>query len=413
MSVGNNFVDLRISNAGLAGASEDSVWPAFTDIMTVILMIFLISLVTFLLRNSQLVDELQTTLIAKDQISQQALLSAAQNTDLQSELARVSDRILSLEVSLLNLRGDNSQLEDSLETRELKVAKLETEIALLSKLRDQLSSQNSKLLGQVDIGKLALIETETALNTTKNTLNEKISLLLADKAQLTLEQDNSKLALSESEQEKLTLSNKLVALTERLRLINETLESKTEQNADLSNQLEDSNVVNLGLSTSKEALQAQLEKLTRELEKLQSIYTARGEEVVELQLLADASTQKFKSLQEEYDSLDEQYRNLIRPARSPAGKFVVDVYLGKQGANNRYQLRLPNQNVAQAVSLDALHRVLAELKQTHQSKLYTKIRIDDKSGVGFNEAWQFTQSILSEYDYYHHDYSQSQSVTPQ
>ena len=45
MSVGNNFVDLRMANAGIAGEAEGGIWPAFTDIMTVVLMIFLMSLV--------------------------------------------------------------------------------------------------------------------------------------------------------------------------------------------------------------------------------------------------------------------------------------------------------------------------------------------------------------------------------
>ena len=37
------FTDLRVSHAHGIG-NEDSVWPSFTDIMTVIVMIFLMAL---------------------------------------------------------------------------------------------------------------------------------------------------------------------------------------------------------------------------------------------------------------------------------------------------------------------------------------------------------------------------------
>ena len=43
------FVDLRL-NQGDAPA-EESFWPSFTDIMTVVLMIFMIAMVVLLVRN--------------------------------------------------------------------------------------------------------------------------------------------------------------------------------------------------------------------------------------------------------------------------------------------------------------------------------------------------------------------------
>jgi len=39
------FVDLRVSPSGQLATNEDSVWPSFTDVMTVIVMIFLLALV--------------------------------------------------------------------------------------------------------------------------------------------------------------------------------------------------------------------------------------------------------------------------------------------------------------------------------------------------------------------------------
>jgi len=462
---GNNFVDLRISNSGIAGASEDSVWPAFTDIMTVVLMIFLISLVAFLIRNAQLVDELQTTLIEKDQISERASLSAQENNSLQAQLALVRERILSLENSLQSVTGAKDKLTQTLEQREQAVRDLETEIALLTKLRDQLNDSNSDLLSRLDLTKLALTQTEADFASTRdtldqkaqqlaltelalqdsdeslsnsrdalaesasklqlseqaralalaefeasnNTLNEKISLLLAAKAGLLVDKKTTEQSLSDAEAAKMDLNRKVLSLTEQLRLISDKLDSQTTRNESLDSQLEDQRVIMAGLSTSKQELEQKLLEMADALAKLQTLYESRGATVSDLQAQLTDDTLRFKSLQEEYDSLDTQYRKLIRAARSPAGKYVVDVYFSRKNGKPVYRLRLPDQDSPEVLSLDILHARLAELADEYKLQLYTKIRIDDKSGIGFDEAWVFTQSILSKYDYYANDVSNNDS----
>ncbi len=53
----DGFTDLRMSHAH-GSSNEDSVWPSFTDIMTVIVIIFLMALVIILMRNVHLVEKL-------------------------------------------------------------------------------------------------------------------------------------------------------------------------------------------------------------------------------------------------------------------------------------------------------------------------------------------------------------------
>ena len=472
MSAGNNFVDLRMANAGIAGDSEDSVWPAFTDIMTVVLMIFLMSLVAFLIRNTQLVDELQTTLIEKDQISQKAFLSAEQNTALLTQLALVRERILSLQSSLQTVIGTKDQLKQTLEQREQAVRDLETEIALLTRLRDQLSNSNSDLFKQLDLNSLALAQTEQTLGKTqksltqteqtldktqltltltkldlaemqseytknRNTLNEKISLLLAAKAGLIVAKEKGVQALSESEKARLELNRQVITLSEQLRMIDEKIDRQTSKNENLTTRLEDQNVIMAGLSIGKEELEQKLKEMADNLSKLRELYEIRGLVVSDLRASITTGQLEFKSLQEEYDSLDEQFRELIRPARSPAGKYVVQVYFSKQKGvtaypinkppqgetrittvgelvaqqerQNIYRIREPEQDSPQVVSLSELHSRLAELKTEHKQALYTKIIIADNSGIEFFDAWRFTKNILSKYDYYSSDYSDTET----
>ncbi len=64
MSSDNGFINLRLNQSG-DNSGNESFWPSFTDIMTVIVMIFLIALVILLMRNMELVNQLRNTMEAE------------------------------------------------------------------------------------------------------------------------------------------------------------------------------------------------------------------------------------------------------------------------------------------------------------------------------------------------------------
>ena len=64
------FIDLRAPTGNRA--TEDSVWPSFTDIMTVIVMIFLMALVVILIRNVDLVRQLKQTIALEQESAVQS-----------------------------------------------------------------------------------------------------------------------------------------------------------------------------------------------------------------------------------------------------------------------------------------------------------------------------------------------------
>jgi hypothetical protein len=59
----DSFIDLRLNNQSAQG--EDSFWPSFTDIMTVIVMIFMLAMVILLLPNMELLSQLRATMEAE------------------------------------------------------------------------------------------------------------------------------------------------------------------------------------------------------------------------------------------------------------------------------------------------------------------------------------------------------------
>ena len=80
---------------------------------------------------------------------------------------------------------------------------------------------------------------------------------------------------------------------------------------------------------------------------------------------------------------------------------MVQVWIEKLGGEFIYQVRQPDESEPRLVGLDELHRELAELKSSKGQALYTKIIIPEESNLSHNEAWRFTESILTQYDYYY------------
>ncbi len=60
---GEAFTDLRLNKQ--EGQVNESFWPSFTDIMTTVVMIFLIAMVVLIGRNLELMEKLRSTMEAE------------------------------------------------------------------------------------------------------------------------------------------------------------------------------------------------------------------------------------------------------------------------------------------------------------------------------------------------------------
>ena len=98
-----------------------------------------------------------------------------------------------------------------------------------------------------------------------------------------------------------------------------------------------------------------------------------------------------------------KYDKLVRPARTPRGKYVVEVRKSKSAGAVNLSMKLPGQNEFKAVTESAMHQQLQQLKKKYPKTLYIKIIFPEDSGLSYNEAWTFTQDILTTYDYYYQD----------
>jgi len=110
--VNERFSDLRL-NTG-RGGSEENFWPSFTDIMTVIVMIFMMVMLVLLLKNMDLVQRLQTTLKSERAATQQVKTTSSLNRDLQTQLERTQTQLDMLRMQLMDMGEERDRLREQL-----------------------------------------------------------------------------------------------------------------------------------------------------------------------------------------------------------------------------------------------------------------------------------------------------------
>jgi len=479
------FIDLRIGH-GVRGTAEDSVWPSFTDIMTVVVMIFLMALVVIMVRNNdlnrQLVDSigvndaivqtnvglssqinaltenLNLTQAEKDELGGKLLSTIARNntlvetkaslevaiSELETLKASLTDENLALLAEKNRLTQANSLLVDERDTLSADKTDLQRENATLvsqslalSKDRERLTDENVQLKEEnraLDQQRKELVVTRDSLGEDKVALQSEVQSLLQREQLLStqlsaIEKQFSQLQLdSGGEIDALGIRN--LDLTGQLDQVNLRLaQLKLELQRNLTQELSKKEEEYIALQASEKTILAQRQELADQLALKEQEYLAlknneqstllrfseasdqieelaerireRDRQILELQKITTQGSVRFTTLQEEYDSLEEKYRSLVRAARSPAGKYVTTVVFTRD-SSGVYQYRFAEPGTSrQLVSREDLDSRLQALKEQQGRNLYTKVVIPEDSDLSHDEAWRFTQEILNRYDYYY------------
>jgi len=371
----NGFTDLRVGH-GARGIGDDSVWPSFTDIMTVIVMVFLLALVIMMARNLELDRELGATVSARE-------ASLLENQSLAAKLARLESQVAGLQESL----GQTVTEREALRARLLaelqrieawpRICRLEAQLAAIILQRNQLAQARQQLAAQGEqsrrqIARLTATETQlraeitgltatgaqlraevTGLTAAEAGLREEVAGLSAAEADLraevsqltaaetglrdelaALNQQFGALRLSLGQRiesltgENLSLAEQQAALSAQLERVRELLEAEVARSRELTAQVESQDRELLTKQRLLEQLQLSQQQAVQrdvdaraEIERLNDAIRRRLAENAALQAQADAAGARARSLQDEYDALDAKYRDLVRPARSAAASM--------------------------------------------------------------------------------------------
>jgi small-conductance mechanosensitive channel len=187
------------------GAGGESFWPSFTDIMMVIVMVFLLVSVAVILNNWQLMEDLKRSMSAQQQAAQQAQaalttaeMKEQENETLAERLSRLEALVASRTATVQQLQQKNqtvsSALESSRQQAEQRLQALEKIQAESTELKNTLhanentlsqmkttltakAAQTERLLKQSKLDKQAVDKAESESNNAqdeRNALREKL-----------------------------------------------------------------------------------------------------------------------------------------------------------------------------------------------------------------------------------------------
>ncbi|RMG36747.1 MAG: hypothetical protein D6720_04475 [Gammaproteobacteria bacterium] len=325
------FTDLRVNPH--EGEVNESFWPSFTDIMTTVVMIFLIAMVVLLVRNMELVRELRSTMEAERVAAELAKATGEEKDSLAVALHRAEEQLQQARLELLRLQ------EKSVEREKV--------------LTDQIATINDLLAQRDD--------------------------LTQQVAQLTLGQQQLQARVKDQQAQIKTLSQSLK---------NRELELQASRN-DVQN-----------LQANIETLQQSLLSSQQQSTQLQQQLASKSQELEALRQASKEIERKYLVLVGDYDSLKVRYDKLVRPARSAAGRYVVEVRYWKENGKYRIAWREGGKGEFQSISRRLLDKVLTRLMKDHPNGLYVKVIFPENSGLSYNEAWEFTNHLHRNYDYY-------------
>ncbi len=439
---------LHLENHSLG---EESFWPSFTDIMMVIVMVFLLVTVAVILNNWTLIADLKDSIKAQQVASHIAEEAQVENMGLDAKLTAIQNQLIASQQAT---KEEHQKLLDTL----AKLAKTEQLVEALSDTSEQQKTQLAETEN-------TLRETKTALANVQQTLQEKETVLNENKTAitaLTQQRDEKIEALkqlttdaatrlaaltmlqtdrTEIETKLTTLKKEQQSLQTQLAQANEQLDSNKIASNDTQEQLlllqNDKQEQSEALKRLEEEKQRAIAEIkTKMNDKLEAVQKASQDEIVSYKTklsdaekaIIDAQKQleekdkmltaiqkerskeesQLLSLQGEYDTLDSKYQKLLRPARSSKGKYVVTVTYKKTAGKKTIRLKTGPGASYKTVSKKEMRKALEKLKKKYGTDLYVKIIIPGNSGLSYNEAWRFTSALQKQYDYYY----QPDSKTP-
>ncbi len=344
MSSDTGFVDLRLN--GQDSQLQEGFWPSFTDIMTVVVMIFMMAMVILLLRNIELVRQLRATMEAERNAVELARSTGEERESLALRLIEAENQLAMERIKLMRLSEQSKHQESTINDQTDRISRLSVVNEDLNLRRDQLEAENFSL-------NQLLLQSETRAN------------------RLEQERDDLNAESRTTKQQLTDARNRLAALQ-----------------ADL------------------DRMKGMQETINQQLAHLEQRYSQQSLILQKTQSERRQTGSRLNSLRGDYDELRVKYDRLVRPARSPEGRYLVEVRLSKIGEKTLIEYSTKGPTGFEFVGREKLEQRLTQLKNSKSNGLYIKVIFPEDSGLSFDEAWSFTSDLHSRYDYY------SQGTTP-
>ena len=184
------FVDLRRSHL-----SSESFWPSFTDIMMVVVMIFLLTSVILMVKNWELLEQLRNSMAAEQQAEKIIHDTSMENATLEEQLAQAQNEISMLRMQLLQASEQASQLNVELDDKDRQIVIVLSDNAKLKNSVNKNENQIASLSSQLSAMQDNLSQLNIDIEQKQNTLDEERQKIII----ITRERDSQSRRLSSLE----------------------------------------------------------------------------------------------------------------------------------------------------------------------------------------------------------------------
>lgn len=141
------FIDLRHVPDEIT--DHGNFWPSFTDIMTTVVMIFMIATTLAVLRNWDLIQNLRTSVQAEQEAMQAVRAAHTTNQDLGDQLTQTEQTLVDLRVQLMQAQESATLNAERLAEKERNLTALQENLTTLQEDLSASTRQTQALAQQV------------------------------------------------------------------------------------------------------------------------------------------------------------------------------------------------------------------------------------------------------------------------
>ncbi len=386
------------------GVSEESFWPSFTDIMMVIVMVFLLVTVAVILNNWSLIGDLKNSIQAQKIASNLAENRQQENTTLGSKLSSLEAKIIVLNEKYEQQKASLVETQEALESSRQALSenqqKLADKAGSLSALEEKLVTLDESLAAE----KASHIEAQNKLTESEKNLAKQVAALaiLQKNFDTAFEQKN-KLALlnkaqnstiAENEKEQQALQQALNSSKSTI----ESLEKKQAMNEKEVLKLTEADALKTKVLASLQADRSDLEK---KVNLLQAGYSKAQKAAAAEVALSKETQEKSKALQAKFDSLkkSQQEQKSTLQAATDSGKMTKDALQVAQNALKELEEEKQRIILSMSTKLKQSEEKVASLEAT-VTEIEKQIKIKDAQILALNEndGNEKLRSLQGEYD---------------
>jgi len=166
----SGFVDLRLNRRPKI---DEGFWPSFTDIMTVIVMIFLMGMVVVLLQNMEVTNNIKSALLEKQKAMELAESTSQEKNVVTHRLSDAEEELARLRMLIILANDQRKVMEGQLSTTQQELQSLTGLYSTLEKTHDsvRLEKENvdkeladkAQILARIEAQLNELIQQQTVL----------------------------------------------------------------------------------------------------------------------------------------------------------------------------------------------------------------------------------------------------------